>query len=341
MTDTSIAIQHVLTVRAAGKAAGAVRESTATEYRKLAARLAASGEGPEDAHSRPDFYRRRAALVFCAIEDGKAALTARDKATRSSDADALAAADETIARCAAVLRRYPPDGTQTQGAVTWSAVAASRDDRPTTHSKRRGLGSLVRIDGWQGTLLQHVAEAHRPAVAVALLSGARPSEIAAGVRVEQTPDGLTLTIAGAKCSTNRGQPSRTLLVAPDSDAARLLAGLAAGGAVMVTDTPKRLSDAIAAAGRKAFPRLKERVSGYTLRHAAASSLKYSGAQPEDIAAALGHAATRSQSVYGRACHGGTRTPILGVSASAPVRHTAHPPPKPGGGGGSGWGDFAL
>lgn len=324
----SIDIENVLVVRAASKDAGTVRDSTAEEYRILVARLVERGEGPEHAKSRPDFYRRRAALVHAAITEGRAALTDRDRATRTGDAVAISAADAIIARAAAVLRRYPPgaDGTA-PGAITWSSVADARGDHhPTTHSKRRGLGALTRIVGWQDALLAHVTEDHRAAVAVAILTGARPSEIAAGVQVAMTPDGLVLTITGAKCSETRGQPSRTLLVSSDSEAARLLIGLAAGEGVTVTDTPKRLSDAIATAGKRAFPHLRVRVSGYTLRHAAASALKAAGAAPGDIAGALGHAATRSQSVYGRACHATTRTPIMGVSASAPVRDTAHQPP---------------
>lgn len=333
-------IDLVLAVRAAIKAALPVRDSTAQEYLSVTERLERDGVRPEDAQSRSDYYRRRAAVIWAAIESGRAALTARDRATRSGDAAALATAVNELERVVSILRRYPPDPKRERGsgklpllaeAMTWSSIVARRQSHsspPVPRSKRKGLGALMRIAEWQGVLLSQVSKDHQAAVAVSLLSGVRPAEIAKGVIVKSTPDGISITVAGAKCGVNRGQASRTLLISTDSAAGRLLAELAKDGQVTITDSPKRLSDAIASAARRAWPQLRIRVSAYSIRHAVASQLKASGVPADAIAKCLGHVATRSASSYGRACLVGDRTPIFGVQASAPVRDTAHLPPKP-------------
>lgn len=314
-----------------------IRPTTADEYRCLFKKMAAAGRLPEDANARATYYRQRAALVFCTAEQARGALRARDRAAPGSPEAAAAVAE--LKRVRAIFDRYPPDPQRRHIAETaapglrWRDVATEKQAagwQPEGHSKRAGLGRLVRIVGWQDTLLSHVSERYRAAVAVALLSGARPAEIATGVQVADDGDGhLLLTIKGAKCSDTRGQPSRTLLVSVGSTAGRLLSNLATagGGTVTVAAPAKKMSDAVAAAAHRAWPRLTMRVSGYTIRHAVASNLKAAGVAADLLAQTLGHQTTRSASAYGRAAHGsGTRTPILGVSASAVVRDTAHPPP---------------
>lgn len=305
-------------------------KQTAADYARIYQRLATLGEGPEDAGSRSEYYCRRAALIYVCSIQARKALSARDKAERGSPEWVAAMAE--IQRIISIFERYPPDPGrkhQTNGTpgVSWCDVRRQKEAagwRPSFKSKRIGLDALVRRPGWQEALLEHISPIHRDALAVALLTGARPAEIAAGVTVKNAPEGLLITIKGAKVNHHRGQPSRMLLVAPDSAAARHLASLAGEGEVTVTTSPKRLSDAVTQAGRRAFPRMRTNISPYSLRHAIASSLKASGIDPEGIAMVLGHRCTKSAQVYGRSCHG-QRTSILGVHASVPVKITGTDP----------------
>lgn len=301
--------------------------ATAAEYERIYERLVSRGELPEDARSRPDYYRRRAAIVFVEANHAREALRARDKSPDGSVERSAAVAE--LCRIKEVFERYPPDPTRTRHAsnapgVRWRDVASEKAPAP-SRSKRTSLGALVRRNGWQNALMQHVSERHRNALAVAILTGARPAEIAQGVTIKRVGDSLHCTIRGAKLGEFRGQPTRTLALAIDSTAARHLAALAEGGEIIVSTHPKRFSDAVTQAGRRAYPRMRSNISPYSLRHAVASALKAAAINAEDVAQVLGHRATRSQQTYGRACHGRQRTAIRAVLASAPVRRTARNP----------------
>ncbi len=187
------------------------------------------------------------------------------------------------------------------------------------------MGALVRRKGWQTDLFAQVTEKYRAAVAVLLLTGARPAELAQGVVVHVIGDSLEITVSGAKLGAMRGQPVRTLLVTRDSPHAEYLAMIAGDNKVSVSADAKRLCDAVRKAGKLAFPRMHGTVSPYSLRHAVASGLKAAGIDPDGIAQVLGHQATRSQQTYGLACHGRQETAILGVRASVPVRDTGRSP----------------
>lgn len=300
---------------------------TAADYERVYERLVSLEQLPEDAKSRADFYRRRAAIVFVEANHAREALRARDKAPDGSAERSAAVAE--LKRIREIFERYPPDPERTRHAssalgVRWSDVADKRKPAP-SRSKRVGLGALVRRDGWQDFLMQHVSGRHRDALAVAMMTGARPAEIAQGVAIKRVGDMLHCTIKGAKLGEHRGQPTRTLALAIESAAARHLAALAEAGEIVVSTHPKRFSDAVTQAGRRAFPRMRSNISPYSLRHAVTSALKAAAISSEDVAQVLGHRATRSQQTYGRACHGRQSTAIRAVAASAPVRRTARNP----------------
>lgn len=200
-----------------------------------------------------------------------------------------------------------------------------------SHSKKNGLGKLVKIEQWEQKLFEKMSEKHQNALAISLVSGCRPAEIEAGVVVKKDESGnLILTIRGAKLSEIRGQETRQLSISPEHFAAKhLLAQLQSGNEIVISSNAKAFSEATRQAGKRAFPKLKVGVSPYSIRHAVASQLKASGVAADAVAMTLGHAATASQSAYGRAHHGtkgAAALAIVGVSASRQVRDTVKPPP---------------
>ena len=62
------------------------------------------------------------------------------------------------------------------------------------------------------------------------------------------------------------------------------------------------SDLVARLGKQVFPRMKERLTPYVLRHAYSSDMKALGGDLEDRSAALGHTSGRTISRYGSAQH---------------------------------------
>ena len=327
-TDEYALVKHVRD--AINGVASDISASTEQDYAGLYERMLGEGKTPDVATSKSAYYRRRAAMLFVCSRQAKVALRARDKSVFGSTEWLSAMAE--LARLAAVFERYPPDPNKQHvaGCVehSWRNVrqlneANGRSVR--SHSKRVGLGALTRRLGWQDALLGSVSTPYRSALAVLILTGARPAEIAQGVTVRLDGEHLAISIPGAKIGEHRGQPERTLLVNRTSTAAQHLAALAVGGSHTVSGHPKRLCDAVRKAGKKAFPRMRISVSPYSLRHAIASALKGAGIDADGIAQALGHRATRSQQAYGLACHGNAGTSIVGVRASLPVRDTGRDP----------------
>lgn len=314
----------------AGVADG-IAPSTVADYERVYAHMLRTSCSPDDATSQSSFYRRRAALLYVCATQAKSALRARDRSPFGSPERAAALAE--LERLGAIFARYPPDPDKlhaTEGVTygTWVNVRSrleANGHRIENHSKRRGLGALIRRAGWQDTLFASTPGKFQAAVAVLLLTGVRPAELAQGVIVRVVDDNLEITIPGAKLGVTRGQPLRTLLVSRDSPHAEYLAMLAGDGKVTVSADAKRLCDNVRKAGKLAFPRMHGTVSPYSLRHAVAGALKGAGIDPDGIAQVLGHQATRSQQSYGLACHGRQGTAILGVRASVPVRATARSP----------------
>jgi integrase len=308
-----------------------IAASTAADYDRVYGHMMRTHSTPDDATSRSAYYRRRAALLFVCSQQAREALRARDRAAFGSP-ERLDALSE-LKRLASIFSRYPPDPEKTHSTEvtnhrTWSDIRSQLEavgHHPTSHSKRRGLGALVRRKGWQTELFAQVTDKYRAAVAVLLLTGVRPAELAQGVVVRVVADDLEISVPGAKLSTMRGQPLRTLLVKCDSPYAKHLALLAGNSEITISADAKRLCDTVRKAGRCAFPRMHGTVSPYSLRHAVASALKAAGIDPDGIAQVLGHQATRSQQSYGMSCHGRQETAILGVRASVPVRDTGRNP----------------
>lgn len=150
--------------------------------------------------------------------------------------------------------------------------------------------NLARIQDWPISVFNAVTDKHKAALAICVLTGARPSEIAQGVEIELVKKGaspfLKLRIKGSKVTEHSGQPERMLIVAIDSDAARHLVRCVETGNSTIRTHPANLCAATIKAGRKAFPNLKESVTPYVFCHHLASQMKAAGL-PRRLLKALG------------------------------------------------------
>lgn len=309
-----------------------ISEKTKAEYETVYQRMLRKNETPDDAGSRSAYYLRRAAMIFHCSNEASEALKQKDKQPYGTPEWEVSMAK--IRELVKIFERFPPDPERKHHAsgsssYAWSDVKALKISdgwKAPKNSKKHGLGGLVRREGWMDLLFDSISPDYQNALAVAMLTGARPAEIQHGVKVKVTSEGMEITIAGAKLGEHRGQPERTLLIALESKAAKHLADLAKDETISIQANAKRFCDATRLAGKRAFPSLRSSVSPYTLRHAIASTLKAAGVDPDGLAQVLGHRASRSQQSYGLACHRNKQSnSILGVRASLQVKGNGRHP----------------
>ena len=315
-----------------------ISEATARDYLSKYERMKRNGTTPETAGTKKAFYAYRAALLFGVAADSRQALRARDKATFGSED--WKEAMHILHRSQAIFARYPPDPERkhrnigSPSSCTWEDIKSHKVKTitgwsATVASKKRILSKLRKDSDWRAKLFAQITPKHQHAAALCALTGARPSEIARGIRVELINDSdgqrLIITIAGSKLTTNSGQPERTIRVKLDTKEARHLAQYAAHNPLYVVTHPANLCAAFIKAGRAAFPLLRETVTPYVLRHALASDLKAAGVSPDAIAQVLGHQASESQQAYGFAVCASGPVSIDGVCATLAVRSTHRRP----------------
>lgn len=137
------------------------------------------------------------------------------------------------------------------------------------------------------------------------LTGARPSELKAGITVSTTATGdYTITISGSKLSLvhESGQAERTITYPAYSGPGHDLALILCDQQTALFALPASTSSfqltyktaAIRALGVKG-----KRISPYSARHQFAADLKASGHDQQAIARIMGHQSCLSQSKYGR------------------------------------------
>ena len=321
-----------------GWAPGQVADSTRTRYDELNSRMAATHQRPEQIGKTYSSFRAyRAAAVHEARAGLKSALADRDKADRSlkaspKSAEARAAVRDAESRIRAhsdTLKQYPAGtGDPRLDSQQPSRYSGDRKaDAARTTSKRDALDQ--RPADWRGKVWAEVSPRDKDAVAVLALTGARPSEIEKGVRVDKLAGGdLKFTIKGAKVDDLRGQQTRTITVSK-ADAERSVEGrhlsseLREGqGRTVQIGSASALSQRISRAGDRAGLTSdgQRNVSSYDYRHAFASRLKDDPTvSREELAAALGHSTERSQEAYGRAGSGSGGSGSAHASASSGVR----------------------
>lgn len=165
-------------------------------------------------------------------------------------------------------------------------------------SKRKVLGKLPH--DFREKSYEAATKTQKPALAVLWSTGCRPAELEFGAEIIFEDDCLSVKILGAKLTDYSGQEWRRLYIDQQSDAGKaLLATLEGRTSVTVTRSAKRIAKDFVSIRSKLGRGFKD-LSAYCLRHAASADMKATGMTPEEIAAALGHATTRTQSQYGMA-----------------------------------------
>ncbi|MCK9913552.1 hypothetical protein MXD81_30655 [Microbacteriaceae bacterium K1510] len=216
----------------------------------------------------------------------------------------------------------------------WRKAAGPHPQRG-RNSKKHVLRHLP--EDWQERLWQAAPEdwPYRPALAVHLLTPARPEEVVAGERAHGWSPGievelrsrtcLALTISPAKTHNGRfGTPSTTITVDPTEAGgpAAYLAELctAAGGRTVVSLRSKNaMRKGLARLGRRALPEVGVVITAYVLRHQAVADLKATVGAGTEVAVAAGHCTDRTQARYGRAEHGKTRKGFMSANSARSPR----------------------
>ncbi|WP_417476109.1 site-specific integrase [Leisingera sp.] len=218
-----------------------------------------------------------------------------------------------------------------QSSGAYAALAALR-----THERRKRSDDpdyCWRRRFWQEVCRdRHIGALEKAAIAILMISGARPSELSDqhGVGIGVSPDGTHLIIAirGAKCGSEtghtigKGQARRHLKLQAQTPMTKWLAQTAlqypkqrfvvrfktphsdAGGRPLTqTERSRRASQRLGKLcrrlGKQAFPRMRKSLTPYVFRHALASDLRGTSSHaPEAVAQILGHQSDRTQQHYG-------------------------------------------
>lgn len=329
-----------------------VSEKTQAQYERNGKRLNAQRVEGEAVSlekyegSASTFYAYRAAVRWHAAKRGQDAVNDYDRAKKAKDEKAAVDAWQRVLYAAADLKTYPKDavpGIPAPGHVAMGLADAKQEGAPAIAKREGRVATSTRetaklkaansiakkYPDWRERLWLRLVEVDSPWLdhtAIAALTGARPDELRTA-KFQRDGNDLKIEITGAKVTKKNGQPWRMFTLKNDSthEFAHLFGKAAAAWKTVdlpdgVTDYPDAFSAALARAGKKIFPKA-ERMSGYVYRHAMASNLKADGFTHETIAAALGHAATKTQSVYGRAIGGSAGKLNLSVTCARKIRAT--------------------
>lgn len=138
-------------------------------------------------------------------------------------------------------------------------------------------------------------------ICASLAIGLRPVELERGILIRRMGQNIEFVVQTAKsCEHREGIGKRSLLMSAETPWVQALATELGDRTEMVIKwrSAKKSCDALVVIGRKAFPDLKEKISGYVFRHRFACILKREKWPPIQIAKALGHSSTRQLSSYG-------------------------------------------
>lgn len=280
------------------------------------------------------FYAYRAAVRWSALERAAASLRVFKN---TKDPSAKEAAYASMLSAAADLARYPADARP--GLPSPLHVSLGIEDKktggefkkpktgPGPNDKLKDANTIQKIDGWRALIFGRLVSVNSPWIdhaAVAAITGCRPAEVAS-VRMEKGAGGeLIITIPGAKVSDTKGQPFRKFSIKADvgPEFAHLMARVKTGPVLLSSDsTASAFSEALKRAGKQALGDKAPPMTGYVYRHALACDMKADGASRDEIAAALGHAVTKTQNYYGRASGGKKGARVFQVEATRPIKQT--------------------
>ena len=316
----------------------ATSDATKAKYAQVATTLESTRAQPGEpvnieqiANTKNTFYVYRAATRWSALERGKSAL--RSYRNAKTDAEKKAAY-AVMLTAAADLARYPADAMPGLPSARLADLGIVLKDpsefKPTgvkgKSDKLKDAQAIQKIDGWRSLLFARLVDLKSPWIdqaAVASLTGCRPAEVSS-VRIEQVSGALVITIPGVKVSDTKGQPFRKFTIKADAgpEFAHLLAKTAQGAILLSSAaTPSAFSEALKRAGKQVFGDKAPPMTGYVYRHALACDMKADGASRDEIASALGHAVTKTQSHYGRASGGKKGARVFQVEAERPIKQT--------------------
>ena len=293
--------------------------STIADYERKFNRMIKTGFRPEDSSCRQTFYAYRAALMWNICKLVRISLRDRDAAKFESPEWNAAVSKLKSARIIFQLYGYGIVGGANKSAVAGTVQYSPVTSESRNRSKKHLLVQLGKIPNWRARIFHGIPAKYKAALAVCYLAGVRPCELAKGVEVQFEAGTLILAIKGAKLTSDSGQSVRVLEIKSLTDEARLLATMAATKPIVITCNAQALCSAVERAGKRDLPELRGLLSPYVYRHLFASGLKSDGMEPVKIAKALGHRTTKSQSSYGRACHGRQGSSLLAVFAVSQVK----------------------
>lgn len=291
--------------------------------------------------ARDTFNLRRAALHVGVWNLLTRELEAFDRAANEHDRKkagrAIRALQDIVERCEPVIRRYPPmDRSASSFVCEPSAWTSSAIPHP-----RRGKGSKKFVlpqlpAGWMATVWEAAGEdwPYLDALAIHMLTPARPAEFVAGDREGRWIPGIGVALIGSvlaiaiapvkshggKFGTGRSDmrfdanslnPAVRHLVERCRSADR-------GAIVISLPGTNGMRKAVEKLGRKALGD-GVKITPYVFRQQAIADLKKTFGAGAVVAAAAGHSTDRTQSHYGRVEHGRRRPDLLGVTAKREPR----------------------
>lgn len=316
-----------------------VKAETVAKYRADYDRLRARGVSPlEAATTQAHWQRLRTACRYCMAEDVRRWRAASERARKAGDMDNAQRMTAEAHRLAVALDTW---FCQPRTRLTWAAKAkalAAQGKRPPSKSRRRdtpptpdlAVAALLfpAAKGGPPVRGQTLAERHTERLALLALTGLRPAEMMAGVRIRATEEAgrplISVEIKGAKVDRERGHYARVLVLEATGRAAAALRATAEarGGAFTLTTSQadyRSLNRALARHG----------LSCYSFRHALGSDLKAWICAPETAAymkqeeaakaaaQVMGHRSTKSLTYYGTRAGSrqGGRPPLWAASAT--------------------------
>lgn len=283
--------------------------STIRQYDRIVRQFERDRVPLHDFTSRSAFYRARAALKWHAATTVLSCIDADGRPLDKTERDRLFAADHLLQYVEGMTPPAKSGGSRSQ------ATGCDRSRRNTLKRLRQyadDLDGVVHAAARRGD--------HLTALAVLLVCGARPAELARGVEVEARDGALVVVVYGVKVNDQRGYGWRRL-VFDDPDAwtgtAHLYqAARSAGGRTVVRQKPDALRAQLKRAATDVIGRPGRHVTPYVLRHLVGGRLKYA-LGPEFAARVLGHASVRSTRRYGGARGRGPLPDETLVSGNAP------------------------
>ena len=319
----------------AGAHFGKIGPATRREYGRLSRRIiaertaaGADWAGPiSETQSRSSNAVRRAAWTRRAHHEVAVAL--QDLTERRRPPEMVL---EHLATWVPEAERTPtlprPDIRATRG-----RTSGARSSSSSLPSRRRSKKATLRElpPDWMTRIWRMAVTRqcrHLDALAVLLVTGGRPIEVARGVVVDRHAGGIEIALVTAKRRAGAKLGGRCLAVAGNdggpADHLRRLLDATAGTRVRVRgQSAAGLSMMVTRLG--ATCDLPHRISAYDIRHQRCADARLEfGGDVERVAAWLGHSTTDTSQHYGRLTNGGCRGPKpVEVTTSMPIRYRSH------------------